>query len=277
MAYQHLWFVEHTTLHSIPSSTSIDTVENKCPSTIYLLWWQLSIHARYHSINESFLHLWSHLIVHITSILNSSSYILSIKVLQGIMKSRDPVEVKEFTLYHNTILVFFSAVLTLGISSVVFPYMYHHGIMNSLCNPGRSFQIISISQIDLHSNSFLQLMYYLNYLLKFYEHLDTYVLILKKKRVIFLHWYHHASTFLLLVTHISNSHCTTDLHSVEHINNSSMGSNSLQCDCIVFVHTPPHRSMYWCIPTICYPPYNTRFGGRNVSPRYKSFNSSSTS
>lgn len=45
-------------------------------------------------------------------------------------------------------------------------------------------------------------MYYLNYLLKFYEHLDTYVLILKKKRVIFLHWYHHASTFLLLVTHI---------------------------------------------------------------------------
>ena len=47
--------------------------------------------------------------------------------------------------------------------------------------------------IETHDNAALHVLYYMNYLLKFYEFVDTYVILLKKRPLIFLHWYHHAS------------------------------------------------------------------------------------
>merc|ERR1712154_491675 len=43
----------------------------------------------------------------------------------------------------------------------------------------------------------LQLIYYVNYLLKYYELLDTIFLALKKKDIGFLHGYHHPATLVL--------------------------------------------------------------------------------
>ncbi|KAK8792863.1 hypothetical protein WA158_005027 [Blastocystis sp. Blastoise] len=124
-----------------------------------------------------------------------SFYVVSIFFLQKYMKDKPPLDVKYFTIVHNFILVVLSGYLTYGISSVVFPYIYKNGFRNSFCNP------------ELHNNGYLHMLYYLNYLLKFYEHIDTYILIVKKKNVIFLHWYHHALTAIL--TYVQQNTYTT--------------------------------------------------------------------
>ena len=57
----------------------------------------------------------------------------------------------------------------------------------------RVIECFNALSLEVHDNPYLHLFYYLNYLLKYYEFIDTYIIILKKKNVIFLHWYHHAS------------------------------------------------------------------------------------
>eukprot|EP01083_Nonionella_stella_P164139 542471_1 len=43
----------------------------------------------------------------------------------------------------------------------------------------------------------LAFLYYINYLSKYYELIDTALIALKGKPVIFLHWYHHAATIFM--------------------------------------------------------------------------------
>eukprot|EP01083_Nonionella_stella_P042031 113697_1 len=43
----------------------------------------------------------------------------------------------------------------------------------------------------------LTFLYYVNYLFKYYELIDTMLLALKGKPIIFLHWFHHAATLVL--------------------------------------------------------------------------------
>lgn len=55
-------------------------------------------------------------------------------------------------------------------------------------------------KIAMHENSLYEIVIYANYLLKYYELIDTFLIVLKKKPVDGLHFYHHAATLFLTFT-----------------------------------------------------------------------------
>jgi len=71
----------------------------------------------------------------------------------------------------------------------VLPIIHQHGLWYAMCNEGAYTQR-------------LELLYYINYLFKYYELLDTLFLMLKKKKLEFLHYYHHSMTLILCFTQL---------------------------------------------------------------------------
>lgn len=62
---------------------------------------------------------------------------------------------------------------------------------------------IFIDSSSLWKTGRLVFFLYLNYLFKYYELIDTLLMALKGKPIIFLHWYHHAATLILAWTQLN--------------------------------------------------------------------------
>ncbi|KAK9469224.1 GNS1/SUR4 family-domain-containing protein [Lipomyces arxii] len=125
-----------------------------------------------------------------------------------VMRSHRPWKLTFLFRLHNFYLTFFSAVLLTLFIEQLFPILYRHGLFYAICNAGSWTQPIVT-------------LYYLNYLTKYVEFIDTIFLFLKKKPLTFLHCFHHGATAALcysqIVGHTSVSWVVITLNLFVHV------------------------------------------------------------
>lgn len=106
------------------------------------------------------------------------------------MKNRDAMTLRPYCVVHNIFLSVSSLVLFVSLLYIVVDSLKASDLYGIICSR------------EMHENGSLHLVYYANYLLKYYELIDTVLLVLKKKPVDTLHFYHHAATLLLVYTQL---------------------------------------------------------------------------
>lgn len=87
-----------------------------------------------------------------------------------LMTNVAPFKLKLPFMIHNVLLTLVSGILLVLMVEQIFPIFYRHGLMAAICANETWTQP-------------LELLYYLNYLVKYWELIDTIFLVLKKKKL----------------------------------------------------------------------------------------------
>lgn len=106
-----------------------------------------------------------------------------------LMRNQPAFKLNTAFIVHNFYLTAISGGLLVLFLQQLIPTIWRDGLFNNVCGASGWTQP-------------LELLYYLNYLTKYLELLDTVFLVLKKKPLTFLHTYHHGATALLCYTQL---------------------------------------------------------------------------
>ncbi|KAL1961588.1 hypothetical protein VTN77DRAFT_1414 [Rasamsonia byssochlamydoides] len=118
-----------------------------------------------------------------------SLYYITIFTGWWFMRKRQPYKLNTLFIIHNFFLTAVSTTLLVLFLEQLIPALWKHGLYKCICSrPGWTDQLV--------------VLYYLNYLTKYVELIDTVFLFLKKKPLTFLHTYHHGATAFLCWTQL---------------------------------------------------------------------------
>jgi len=117
-------------------------------------------------------------------IVASFLYLPLIWIGQQIMKNKQPYLLKKPLLFWNLSLSILSGIGSYYVLSWIYMDLQDNNLQSSVCNYQKPF-----------SNKIAWYVGVFN-LTKIFEWIDTIFLILRKKKIIFLHWFHHLITFL---------------------------------------------------------------------------------
>ncbi|KAI9682425.1 MAG: hypothetical protein M1829_000217 [Trizodia sp. TS-e1964] len=118
------------------------------------------------------------------------AYYVTIFAGRELMRTRPAMKLNGLFMIHNLYLTIISGGLLALFIEQLLPTLHRHGLFFAICN---------------HDGGWtrpLVVLYYLNYLTKYVELIDTIFLFLKKKPLTFLHCYHHGATALLCYTQL---------------------------------------------------------------------------
>jgi len=125
------------------------------------------------------------------------AYLVVVYSLQQWMKDRKPYSVKAFAFIHNVFLCILSAFMAAGI-------MFELALIAWKTSVSYLDNVFLCDQHGTLSQGRIVWWFYVFHLSKVYEFLDTVILVLKKKPIIFLHIYHHCITFVLTWVTVNN-------------------------------------------------------------------------
>lgn len=114
----------------------------------------------------------------------SLAYILVIGILKEKMKNVKPFDLKKYLAIWSALLAFFSIIGTYYVLPIFLNMITKHGFRHSICSK------------DANTHYLIKLWSYMFAWSKVFELGDTIFIVLRKQKLIFLHWYHHALTLI---------------------------------------------------------------------------------
>lgn len=113
-------------------------------------------------------------------------YMFLIFVGQKCMESRQRFEIRCLLIFWNLLLSIFSTIGVIMTAPHLFGMLYYKGLEYVVCAPGEG-------KFDYGMIGLWNILFALS---KFPELIDTAFIVLRKRKLIFLHWYHHVTVLL---------------------------------------------------------------------------------
>jgi fatty acid elongase 3 len=107
-------------------------------------------------------------------------------------------DLRHVVIVHNAVLSIASGSMFLFLCYEVYCAIGQHGMYTVSCNEENNRELVQGK---------LYFIYYVNYLFKYWELLDTILLVLRNKPTPFLHVYHHSATLMLAWSQLHNECC----------------------------------------------------------------------